>query len=294
MLCYYYPPQGGVGCVRSVAFSGHLAAHGWEPTVLSVSNPFTPMMPVTGERPPAGVRVRYARNWCNYPVLVESALRRLGVTDQVLVPDPWIGWIPGAILAGRGLLDDEPYDAVYVSCAPFSAAIAAKYLAARSDLPLVVDLRDEWTLNPNGGTYLFRGLGEIDRGLEREVLGAATAVVCAWDGIADRYRRIYPDLARKFVSVPTGFAPDTVAGERVRTERFTIAYTGFFYGTQTPALLFEALELLVREGRVDRSRVRFLWAGRAAPRDDVDFVAGDFREEFDDDVALSGVSAARR
>lgn len=258
MLCYYYPPQGGVGCVRSVGFSRHLAAHGWEPTVLSVANPFRPMMPVTGEEPPAGVRVRYARNWCNYPVLAEAALRRLGVPEQVLVPDPWVGWIPGAILAGRGLLDDQKFDAVYVSCPPFSAAVAAKYLARRSDLPLVVDLRDAWTQNPYAGRYLAGCLEARDRRLEREVLGAAAAVVCATAGIRDDYRRALPEIADRFVCVPNGFEPRPPAPPP-RNDRFTIIYTGFFYGVQSPAPLFAAIAGL------EDLRLRFAWAGRDAP-----------------------------
>lgn len=257
MLCYYYPPQGGVGCVRSVGFSRHLAAHGWEPTVLSVANPFAPMMPVTGEEPPAGVRVRYARNWCNYPVLAEAALRRLGVPEQVLVPDPWVGWIPGAILAGRGILDDRPFDAVYVSCPPFSAAVAAKYLARRSDLPLVVDLRDAWTQNPYAGRYLAGCLEARDRRLEREVLGAAAAVVCATAGIRDDYRRALPEIADRFAHVPNGFEPVPAAAPC--GDRLTIAYTGSFYGNRSPAPLFAAL------ARLEDLRLRFAWAGRDAP-----------------------------
>jgi hypothetical protein len=39
MLCYYYPPLTDVGSKRSVAFSKYFKKHGWNPCVLSVTNP---------------------------------------------------------------------------------------------------------------------------------------------------------------------------------------------------------------------------------------------------------------
>jgi hypothetical protein len=269
MLCYYYPPQGGVGCVRSVGFSSHLHEHGWAPTVLSVSNPFKPMMPVTGEPVPDGVDVRYARNWFNYPVLVEAALRRLGVTDRALVPDPWFCWIPGAIIAGRRMIDTGTFDAIYVSCPPFSASLAASYLADKGKIPLVVDLRDAWTQNPYAGEYLFDGLDEIDEGFEREMVRSASVVIGATDGIVDSYRRLYPNIAEKFVCILNGFDPETVPTYRVsgmpNAGPCVILYAGSFYGNRTPSTLFTALASLLKSGRITSDDVQFKWIGRPAP-----------------------------
>jgi hypothetical protein len=38
MIAYFYPPLGGVGPLRPLKFSRYLHEHGWNTTVLSVSN----------------------------------------------------------------------------------------------------------------------------------------------------------------------------------------------------------------------------------------------------------------
>jgi len=264
MFCYFYPPQGGVPCTRSVGFSRHLPACGWEPHVVSARNPSRCFVDITGERPPPGVRTTYARNVFSHFGVVEAALRRLGIAGRVCVPDDCIGWIPGAVAAGRRLLRDEDYDAIYVSCSPYSAAIAAMRLAETSGLPFVLDLRDAWTINPQADTYLAGPIGDLDRRVERTVLSAADAIVTATRGICEGYRHLYPEQGHKCTFIPNGYDP-APAAPRPPSAAFTIVYTGFFYGFRTPEALLAALGSLVASGAIPRDDIRFIWAGRAAP-----------------------------
>lgn len=263
MLCYNYPPQGGSGCVRSVAFSRHLPAHGWGPHVLSVANPSRLFYDVTGETAPGGVPVTYARNWCKNLGVIEAGLRRLGISRQALVPDTEIAWTPGAIRTGRQILSRERFAAVYVSCAPFSAAIAAMRLANEFSLPLVADFRDAWTLNPYAGRYVASPLARADRQIERAVVTSAAALVCATEGIRDDYRRAYPARADRYIYIPNGYTP-IPHNEPPKNEVFTIMYTGFFYGSRSPEVFFRALSRAINSGAIPRDRVRFIWAGRQA------------------------------
>lgn len=217
-----------------------------------------------GGAAPAGVRTTYARNVFSHFGIVEAALRRLGITGRACVPDDCIGWIPGAIAAGRRLLREEDFDVIYVSCSPYSAAIAAMRLAETSGVPFVLDLRDAWTLNPHAGAYLAGPIGDLDRQIERAVMGAADAIVTATRGICEGYRHIYPEYGHKCTVIPNGYDP-VPAVPRPPNAVFTIVYTGFFYGARTPEMLLAALGSLVNSGAIPRGDIRFIWAGRAAP-----------------------------
>lgn len=265
LVAYEYPPIGGIGIIRSLKFSKYLPDFGWQPHVLSVRNPDRFYSTLTHEPVPERVTVHRSLNVLNNLSLVEGALRRLGVQSRVIVPDAYVGWVPDTVRAGRRIIRENDIDLVYVSVSPFSACRIGTRLRAETGLPLVLDFRDAWTLAPNTIRYLHPALRRRNERLEAEAFSAADRIVTATEGIAEQYAKKYPDAADKLVPILNGFDCDDITRAAEPFGKFTIAYTGFFYGAQSPGVFARALGRIVREGLIPAEDLQFLWAGRDAP-----------------------------
>ena len=257
LVAYEYPPIGGIGIIRSLKFSKYLPAFGWHPHVLSVRNPDRFYSTLTHEPVPDGVTVHRSWNVANNLSVVEGALRRIGVRSRPIVPDAYVGWVPDTVRAGRRIIRDHEIDLIYVSVSPFSACRIGTRLKAETGLPLVIDFRDAWTLAPNPIGYVHPALRRRNERLEEEAFRAADRIVTATVGIAEQYAAKYPFAAEKLVPILNGFDCDDLPREVEPFSKFTIAYTGFFYGAQSPETFARALGRIVREGLipVDEARV---------------------------------------
>jgi hypothetical protein len=121
MVCYHFPPLGGIASLRALRFARHLPEFGWEPLVLVPEQPagardtvltFDQVHVVRstnfewtgagarmgGDAPglhgasAAGVRGRlraFARRWLYFP-------------------DGHVGWYPGAVRAGPRVVGESP------------------------------------------------------------------------------------------------------------------------------------------------------------------------------------------
>ncbi|MEN6517713.1 MAG: glycosyltransferase [Methanospirillum sp.] len=265
LVAYEYPPIGGIGIIRSLKFSKYLPAFDWHPHVLSVRNPDRFYSTLTHEPTPDNVTVHRSWNVANNLSVVEGALRRIGVRSRLIVPDAYVGWIPDTVRAGRRIVRDRDIDLIYVSVSPFSACRIGTRLQEKTGLPLVIDFRDAWTLAPNPITYVHPALRRKNERLEVEAFRAADRIVTATEGIAEQYAEKYPFAAEKLVPILNGFDCDDIPSRVEPFEKFTIAYTGFFYGAQSPHVFLQALGRIVREHLIPDDELRFLWAGRDVP-----------------------------
>jgi glycosyltransferase involved in cell wall biosynthesis len=265
VVSYYYPPIGGVGIVRTLKFTKYLPESGWFPHVLTVKNRDRFYTSLGYDDIPEQVAVHRSWNILNNLSILEGGLRRLKITSQVIVPDAYCGWIPLAVRDGIRIIKTEGIDLIYVSCPPFSAALIGSELKKRTGLPLVVDFRDAWTLNPYAGRYLVPFLKKQDEKFERTVFETADFIITATDGIKEDYIQKYPSVRSRIEHIPNGFDTEDIPKDVELFEKFTIAYTGFFYGTRTPETLFQALERIFRSGQIPPGNIRFLWAGPDAP-----------------------------
>ena len=265
LVAYEYPPIGGIGIIRSVKFSKFLPYFGWNPHVLTVANPDRFYTTVTNEPVPPGVRVYRVRNPLNNLSVVEGALRRLRLPSRAIVPDVYRGWVGPAVRQGRRIVDENSINLIYVTVSPFSSSEIGVRLKMETGLPLVLDLRDAWTLAPNPIEYLHEALRQRDKRLEEMAIRAADRIVTATEGIAEQYAEKYPFVADKLVPILNGFDCDDIPQDTVPFPTFTIAYTGFFYGAQSPETFVQALERIVKTGLIPADEIQFLWAGRDAP-----------------------------
>ena len=64
------------------------------------------------------------------------------------IPDLSNLWLPWAVSAAIQEIRQRPIKVIYATGHPFSSHILAAVLKAGSRLPIVLDYRDEWTLDP--------------------------------------------------------------------------------------------------------------------------------------------------
>ena len=227
VLAYYFPPLGGAGVQRTLAFVRHLRAHGYECVVVTgpeaggpgwapadetlahLVPPDTRVLRVPGPPPPAGTTwTRRRARWLARP----SAFAR------------W--WVEGAVAAARPLLADVAL--LYASMSPFESAEAAGRLAGEARLPWVADLRDPWALDDWAAypTALHR---RLERRRMRSALADAAAIVLNTPEATRALSLAAPELASRAETIPNGWDRDDFAGPAPSRDddAFRIVYTGY-------------------------------------------------------------------
>lgn len=249
MLCYYFPPLATSGVVRSVGFAKLLTRFGWEPVVLTVDTARDVNVHRGADVPP-GIEVVRTREY-NLAGLIElmqgagnrvlelfgSELRDRFFRETIAIPDSQIAWASWP----RGIRLARSSAVVYVSCSPFSSALSGCIIKRVTGRPLVVDLRDAWTLNPH--VHHLRFHQRIIEALEHIVFRCADRIILNTDGSKVLYERKYPAYASKMTVIPNGYDRLNIAApdEPVRSP-FRIVHVGAFYGSRTPDQLLDVLD----------------------------------------------------
>ena len=207
LIAFHFPPlQGSTGLHRSLAFARYLGRHGWEVTVLTVTEGAYPeTSPDNHALVPGDVPVVRA--------LALDARRHLSIMGRypaaLAVPDRWRSWVYPAVRAGRRVLRDWRPDAIFSTFPIPSAHEIALRLSESSGLPWIADFRD-----PMGQ----QGYPEDERlrraywDLERRVMHRCSGVTVTAEGTAALYRSRYPDFpAARIRVIPNGFDEEAFA-----------------------------------------------------------------------------------
>lgn len=287
VIAYHFPPGGGPGVQRVLKHVTYLREAGWQPIVLTVENGDFPardeslMAKIPSDV--SVVRVPILEPYDIYRRFMggkgaaidvnvnKSDAQRTGWKERIaefiratfFIPDARVGWLLTAVKKGEAVIREHGIEAIYSSSPPYTCALIARALKRRTGLPWVAGFRDPWTQFLTTPDRWFLPAA-IDRSLERSVFEEATAIECAWTGIADDAIRKYPHLPpSKFHHVPNGYdASDFPPVTYVRNEKFTITYTGSMYGRRTPLAVLKALDLLHQRGQIRPEQVHLRFVGR--------------------------------
>ncbi len=276
VVAYYFPPMGLSGVQRVAKFIKYLPEHGWQPTVLTIepAGYFAYDTTLLHEVKRAGVTIcrtgswdptRFFRRHQTIPLPSEPQRKRLSTMSQLLfVPDNKIGWYPHALRAGRRLLKEQAFDAIYSSAPPYTAHLIAARLSRQSGLPLVVDFRDDWVGNPRHvyPTPLHRSLHQR---MERRVMRTSSHAIVINEPIrcalAERNTRkgFQPSIS----VIPQGFDADDFAVEPAARKSGTmrLLYSGIFYDAQTPDYFLRALAQVVENHPRVRDHIEAVFIG---------------------------------
>ncbi|MEZ4734443.1 MAG: glycosyltransferase [Caldilineaceae bacterium] len=180
------------------------------------------------------------------------------------IPDDKLGWYPFAVRLGKQILCEQPIDLIFATAPPYTNLLVGKALKQASGKPLVLDYRDEWTTMRYRDFPTTPVTQAINRRLERNTITSADAVVTAIAPFADNLRTAgLLTETTPLVNLMNGFDPAHYRRSTAPTPnpRFTIVYTGTFYGErQTPAYFLQGLHDLLARRPALRTRidVRFI------------------------------------
>lgn len=254
--------MGGSGVQRPVKFAKYLKKMGWDPVVLApqAGAYLAEDESLGNEITNSGIRVErvVVRNVPQSLIKGNKTIRyrefagrmlRL-FTSWFMLPDNKKGWIEPAVKRAEKLLSEEHFDAVFATAPPYSNLIIAARLKDSFDIPIVMDLRDDW-LN----SHLIRYPTPLHRTrmarIEKETLEKADAITVVNEaykkGITERI-----SSAAEITVIPNGFDPDDFKDVKRESEVFApnkmkLLYSGLFYGERQPDYFLKALKLATEQ-----------------------------------------------
>jgi glycosyltransferase involved in cell wall biosynthesis len=279
LVSYLFPPAGGVGVQRALAYARYLPDSGAEVWVLAARNPSTPVMDraLVSEIPATAHMQRVStpelpyqwrdRLWRMIARHGQQSKERPGDTRsgestmsggarlirRLTSPDPQVVWTPWATRCAVKLIERHRIDTVLVTVPPFSALQLGVELKRRfPGLCIISDFRDEWlsfylSLDPTNRHSLR---AESER-RERAAVEASSLVVAVTATQSADIRSRYPDQpAEKFICIPNGYDPAAFATFRPRshgTEKIVVSFFGTVYRYNSPRSFLEAADRLPRE-----------------------------------------------
>jgi hypothetical protein len=219
-------------------------------------------------------------------------------------PDDLVGWVPFAVWGAWRETRRARIDALLSSGPPFSVVLAGVLAKAVTGVPLLLDFRDAWTLDPVdpfgciGGPIQAPRLPAREavlRGMERWSLGRADRVAFTSDYTCAAYLREYPKLIDRASVLYNGveevdfdLPPDeSVSGDFV--------YLGTLHEYQLPQALLtiEAFAAALRsEPQLQGACLRFM--GHRSSRVDAALAARAAAHGAADRVRLEGAKPHRR
>ena len=262
MIAYHYPPHGGIGVLRALHFSRYLSEFGWNTTVVSVSNDpnylhdksLLKLIP----KEQTVVRAYRLPIFQTISKLAKKGLRKYPLVYSFL--DPYFDWVPGATRAALRLANDIKFDAILATAPPFSAIRVARNLKKILKIPVVADLRDPYTLNVLSWPSILHKQFYTD--YWRKLLNSVDRTLVIADFVKDH---IEDNLGLRHLNpavIPNGYNPEDFPNSIAKptNDKFTLGYTGSFWGLLSPESLFQSLKIAfqLRPEMKDNLQVTFM------------------------------------
>jgi hypothetical protein len=187
------------------------------------------------------------------------------VIERFLFPDKYISWLPFALLKAKKIFADIQIDLIFASGPPFSAFIIGSLLKRKYNVPLIIEFRDQWSLNL---VYKVSKLAQLHRYFDNRIMTYADDIVFASEGFLAEYRTSFPEIDFTHAQViRNSYDPEDFNGTYIRRqEKFVVTYAGSFYGPRSPNNFLTAIAQLRNEGRIHEDKFKFVIMGNLNPK----------------------------
>ena len=307
LITYHFPPGTAIGALRWQKLTRHAAERGWGVDVICLDPAHLqrPDPTALADLPP-GVRVYgIAPSQLRLDRIVSAMWDATkGVRDmkQKIVASPvraasrackelswWprerrdlsrayfaivehlehLRWGRDAARVALRIHDPQRHRAVITCGPPHPVHEAGVMVSQKTRLPLVVDMRDPWSLVQRLPEAIASRTGLLlARRAERRAVEAAALVVANTHALRNAMRQMYPGAASRIIAVPNGYDEDPVPVARPQ-RRFTIAYAGTVYLDRDPRGLLRAAAQLVRDLDLTPAELSLEFMGEARTFDGV-------------------------
>ena len=159
----------------------------------------------------------------------------------------YLRWAHDAADVATRLYDPAVHAAVVTSGPPHQAHEAGVIVASRTGLPLVIDLRDPWSLFHRFDADVASPKAlDLAEQYERRAVSAASLVVLNTEPLLQAMRAKYPEAGPRMIAAPNG-ADDEVLPPPRFGHRFTLAFAGTIYVDRDPRPLLRAARRVIDE-----------------------------------------------
>lgn len=286
IISYWFPPDNLPGSYRAGKFVKYLNEFGWKPTVLTArksdasSRPFDTTL--LGDMPPDTdiIRTRSIEPLRLIARLTKIGYKQPGLNDKTgrptqqlaglsgpaekiakkiykttieklfSIPDPYIGWVPSAVLKARQIIDKQAPTVMFTSSPPLSTHLVGFRLKKMFGIPWIADFRDVWP------AFFLQRKTIFDRINDRtalSILRTADKVVAVSEPMRQEFISRDPAASiGKYELIYNGFDPDDYKTiDPTDFDRFTILYTGEVF-QRDPSSVLNATKELVKDGLIGR------------------------------------------
>lgn len=239
MIAPYFPPVSVVGARRPLMLVRHLPDHGWHPVVLAARPGLERTDPTLAELVPTDIPVvrEYGRAAATSPLedRQEPRERRRPLwhwdAGYATPLDRYLWSTPAAIRTAMRLVREYRPRVVHVCADPWSPLLAGLALKRRTGLPLVVDLRDPWSLQSSKMVLRPPPTRWAVRAIEARVFRAASKVVLNSEDAREAYVAAYRGRIPedRFTVVRNAFDLELFDDQPADPSRaFTVVHFGHF------------------------------------------------------------------
>ena len=173
-------------------------------------------------------------------------------------------WSHAAGRVARRLLRTGAYGGVVTCGPPHWVHDAGRMLRHSRGVPLIIDMRDPWSLAPllqepvASPLWLF-----LSRRHERRAVAAATLIIANTEHSRDALQAVYPDARERIIAIMNGYDEDPLPAPN-RTGCFVIAYAGSIYLDRDPQPLLRAAARVIHECGLTPDQLRLEFMGTEA------------------------------
>ena len=258
LIAYFYPPLGGPGVQRPAKLVKYLNKLDVSTDVITVKDIVfhstdnkllkedkARKIIRTSSFDPMSILKKISKPKTNKVVYFGTPEKFKKIIRNIFPIDDKIGWLPFALSVGNSLCKRNKYDSVMATMGPYTSGLAAYKLAIKNKLPLIIDYRDHWTLNPY--ITFFSKLHKMHSiKWENRILHSASVITVVSKTMKnDLIREFGEDLRKKIKVIYNGWDADDFSNLVInKSEKLIIKYIGNFYGNRTPKFFIKALELL--------------------------------------------------
>ncbi len=283
MISPFFPPSGVIGAKRPMNFARHLPELGWMPAVVALPETmgrdpslerFVPQVPIwRGYRsgPIAWMEDLIGKGPVAHPYKAKTAPGTEGALDRYSRYLPWV------FFGARRFLRREKCEVIYVNAGPHSAQMLGARLAESTGLPLVLDLRDPWSIEPY---YRDARSSEANRKvdqLEREFFQRATRIILNTESALEAYRSHYGGIipAERFTVLRSSFEPALYGPAPKppgKTGTFDILYFGHLRPAKNAQLFLSGYRRFIDEWKLAPGDAYLTTLGTRTAEDDLAIV----------------------
>ena len=284
VLAYYFPPFEGGFSIRIEKFVKYLPEYGWQSVVISV-NPSIYVGQNIGSAESFSkiekvIRTNSFEKWItdidsspryeSSTVLRKKSWKTASILNRLkhifLIPDRQILWFPFLILRAIKLHRTDQFDAILVTSPPMSTILGALAISWFTRLPVILDLRDDWSDTATFNAYpKFRK--SIELMLERFAIRRVHHLVVPTQKSKDRYIKCIGISPKRISLIPNGYDPEDFQYlgnptiQKKQNEPLELIHLGNLPLSRSPLTLLDALKKLLEEYPEAASLISFKQVG---------------------------------